>query len=645
MKINFKKHKKLIIASLGLIIGSIICIPFLFNDSKDKETVREREYPVTRDKITVGIDSSGEINTIPNIHTFAEKTVIDEIYVKAGSEVKKGDKLGKISLKNLKELIESGKDEVSDAKSALLKAQSEKNVFLQENAKNKKSNIQGVQEDYSNKLEILNSEKTRIEKSMLNFKNKLVEIENKMNNLSPEAQEIREKVAKLKEQMNENIIKLGQLKEDLYKVNDGSDKRTDLNEKISKEQDNLADLKDALARKIAESENDQSRIKKLELEIENNNSTIARLQEQLKNTADEAERESITSQIESLRELNASIDRQLDGLMDRQRINDIQSSIREREKNISKLQNEVQLIPDGSKETNELNLKSTKIQNENTVLQQEIDRLMENTAAKDLEKLLTDQSAHQEALEKEELALSIKIEEIQRAEKMAKNELQKQNNENTFSDYKTSEQVKSMNENIAKASRNVTHSERKLNILYDLQKTPILYAQMDGVVNALNYKVGETILQEKPFCLIGELKEIILSIPVDAADIGTISIGQNVNIYLDAFSEKQFSGKVVERLLVANSNGDYEVMVSIDPEDYMLLPGMKAFATIIVKEKTDILTISNKAIYIEEGVQYVNLKNENGDLIKTKIATGFSDGRVSEILDGLSENDVAIIQE
>ena len=98
-------------------------------------------------------------------------------------------------------------------------------------------------------------------------------------------------------------------------------------------------------------------------------------------------------------------------------------------------------------------------------------------------------------------------------------------------------------------------------------------------------------------------------------------------------------------MLVANDNGDYLVTITVDKTDQMVLPGMKAFATIILKEKQDVLTISNKAILLEDGVQYVNIKNENGELVKTKITTGFSDGRISEVLDGLSENDVAIVQE
>lgn len=72
---------------------------------------------------------------------------------------------------------------------------------------------------------------------------------------------------------------------------------------------------------------------------------------------------------------------------------------------------------------------------------------------------------------------------------------------------------------------------------------------------------------------------------------------------------------------------------------------MKAYATIILKEKRDVLTLSNKAIGLENGRQFVMVRDENGKLASKPIVTGFSDGRISEVLDGLKEHDVVVVQE
>lgn len=198
---------------------------------------------------------------------------------------------------------------------------------------------------------------------------------------------------------------------------------------------------------------------------------------------------------------------------------------------------------------------------------------------------------------------------------------------------------------IAKASGHVRTAQEKVTRLQELAQNPTIYAQLDGIVTALNYKVGDTVVEGKPLCIVGELNEITITVPISASDIGSVSVGQKVNIYVDAYAEQKFTGTVKERFLVANDNGEYPVTISIDPGEQMLLPGMKAYATIILKEKKDVLTLSNKAITLENGQQYVLVRSENGELVRQQIVTGFSDGRVSEILDGLTENEVVIVQE
>jgi len=202
-----------------------------------------------------------------------------------------------------------------------------------------------------------------------------------------------------------------------------------------------------------------------------------------------------------------------------------------------------------------------------------------------------------------------------------------------------------MNETITKALRNVTYQNENLKELEQLQENPVLYAQSDGIITSINYKEGEQIVATNPLFLIGDMKQTIMTLAVDPSDIGNIDIGQKVNVIVEAFAEETFTATVLERFLVANDEGDYEVTLTIDQSDIMLLPGMKAYATIIVKEKPNILTLSNKAIFIEDGKQYATIKNEEGLLIKTEITTGFSDGRLTEILAGLNENDIVYVEE
>lgn len=633
---NIRKHKKKLAAVLVLGVAAAISIPLLMPQKPAEDTVREREYTAMRDTITVGVESSGLVDTGPNAHTFEAGTVVEDLLVKVGSEVKKGDPLASISTENLKELIGLAQDELSNAKAALLQASSSKDVLIAQNNKDKQDGLDGVQQEYANQIELLTSEKTRIESSIAQQEAMLAQLQQQIADGSAQVGDLEEKVERLKRKINQNILEIGRLNEELLKVDDGSDERNILNNQIANLQYDIQKLNGQLSEKVSMAANNAPKIQSLEAEIQNLNEQLAGL-----DTSDpEYEQE-----IQELQQQIAANHQEIQRLSYANEINTLNSQITENESQLRKAQEELNFLSDGSEERNAIQLEITKLQNENTAMQQEIDAYMEDPAFAELERLKGEQQTCEDSLKSDYEALSLKLEEMERAEKLFQQALENQNGDNAFLDYKTSEELKAINENIAKASRNVQAAQEKVSRLQALSQNPTIYAQLDGIVTTLNYKVGDTVADGKPLCIVGELDEITMTVPVSAADIGSVSVGQKVNIYVDAYAEQKFTGTVKERLLVANDNGEYPVTITIDPGEQMLLPGMKAYATIILKEKTDVLTLSNKAITLENGQQYVLVRDENGELIRKQIVTGFSDGRISEILDGLSENEIVIVQE
>lgn len=633
---NIRKHKKKLAAVLVLGVAAAISIPLLMPQKPAEDTVREREYTAVRDTITVGVESSGLVDTGPNAHTFESGTVVEDLLVKVGSEVKKGDPLASISTENLKELIGTAQEELSNAKAALLQASSSKDVLIAQNNKDKQDGLDGVQQEYANQIELLTSEKTRIESSIAQQETMLAQLQQQITDGSAQVGDLEEKVERLKRKINQNILEIGHLNEELLKVDDGSDERNTLNNRIANLQYDIQKLNGQLSEKASLAANNASQIQSLEAEIQNLKEQLAGLD----TSAPENEQK-----IQALQQQIADNQQKIRQLSYTDEIDALNSQIAGKESQLRNAQRELNFLSDGSEERNAIQLEITKLQNENTAMQQEIDAYMEDPAFAELERLKGEQQTCEDSLKSDYEALSLKLEEMERAEKLFQQALENQNGDNAFLDYKTSEELKAINENIAKASRNVQAAQEKVSRLQALSQNPTIYAQLDGIVTTLNYKVGDTVVDGKPLCIVGELDEITMTVPVSASDIGSVSVGQKVNIYVDAYAEQKFTGTVKERLLVANDNGEYPVTISVDPGEQMLLPGMKAYATIILKEKTDVLTLSNKAITLENGQQYVLVRDENGELVRKQIVTGFSDGRVSEILDGLSENEVVIVQE
>lgn len=637
MSVNIRKHKKKLATVLILGVAAAISIPLLMPGKPEEDTVREREYTVTRDTITVGVESSGLVDTGPNAHSFEAGTVVEELLVKVGSEVKKGDPLASISTENLKELIGTAQDELSDARAALLQASSAKDVLIAQNKKDKQDGLDRVQQEYASRTELLTSEKKRLEASISQQEAILVQLQQQIADGSAQVGDLEKKVERLKTKINQNILEIGRLNEELLKVDDGSEERKALNNQIANLQYDIQKLNGQLGEKVSLAANNTAQIQSLEAEIQLAREEIAQLEQK---GGEDAEQ-----QIQNLQQKIADKQKQIRKLSYTDEINALNSQIAGKESQLRKAQKELNFLSDGSEERNAIQLKITKLQNENTEMQQEIDTYMADPAFAQLERLKEERQTCEDSLKSNYDGLSLKLEEMERAEKQFQQALENQNGDNTFLDYKTSEELKSINENIAKASRNVQTAQEKVARLQALSQNPTIYAQLDGIITTLNYKVGDTVVDGKPLCIVGELDEITMTVPVSASDIGSVSVGQKVNLYVDAYAEQKFIGTVKERLLVANDNGEYPVTISIDPSEQVLLPGMKAYATIILKEKTDVLTLSNKAITLENGQQYVLVRDENGELVRKQIVTGFSDGRVSEILDGLSEQDVVIVQE
>lgn len=336
---KLQKHKKKLAAALILSVAAAISIPLLLPGKPVEETVREREYTAMRDTITVGVESSGLVDTTPNAHSFEAGTVVEELLVKVGSEVKKGDPLARLSEEALTEQLEAAQTELSDAKADLLQA-----------------------------------EKSRLEADIAQQETTLAQLEQQITDTSAQTAELEEKIGSLQAAINRNILEIGRLNEELLQS------------------------------------------------------------------------ESSPQDQKSPEEPSTS----------------------------PEPPSPVSSAPDTSGDPDALRLEITKLQNENTAMQQEVDTYLADPAFARLEQLLAQQQSCEDSLKSSREALSLQEEEISRTEKQRQQALEKQTSDNTFADYKTGEELKPMEENIAQASRNVQAAQEKVDRLQTLGKNPVL---------------------------------------------------------------------------------------------------------------------------------------------------------------------------
>ena len=172
-----------------------------------------------------------------------------------------------------------------------------------------------------------------------------------------------------------------------------------------------------------------------------------------------------------------------------------------------------------------------------------------------------------------------------------------------------------------------------------------LTAPIDGEVIAVNANSGETVKVESTNsenALIRILSDanFTTEIYVEEVDISKIEKGQKAVITLDALEDVELAGEVAYIASTAtidnNSITTYLVRIKItDTKAQAIKEGMTTYVEFIIGQALDVLTIPLSAIVRENMVQL-----EDGT--RKEVVTGFSDGSVMEIKEGLGEGDVIV---
>ena len=198
---------------------------------------------------------------------------------------------------------------------------------------------------------------------------------------------------------------------------------------------------------------------------------------------------------------------------------------------------------------------------------------------------------------------------------------------------------------ISQAQSTASDSKKAHDQLKVFQKTPQIFAECDGVIVKLGYAPNATTEILTPIVEIGADDKKVLLLQVDPMDISDVKIGQKVSFYVDAYADATFYGTVESTSYLQNESVKFVVRVLFQQDEQKLLDGMGANATLIVKQKTNVITLANKAIFLEKGKSYAYVADERGNLERKEIITGFSNGRLTEIIEGISAGSTVFVEE
>src|SRR5437899_6870383 len=126
---------------------------------------------------------------------------------------------------------------------------------------------------------------------------------------------------------------------------------------------------------------------------------------------------------------------------------------------------------------------------------------------------------------------------------------------------------------------------------------------IDGVVISRNVDVGQTVAASLQAPVIFQIANDLTKMQIDSnvaeADIGAVSVDQDVDFTVDAFPTRTFHGKVVQvrnAPITVQNVVTYDTVIGVSNADLKLKPGMTANVSIVIAHKDDVLKISNAAL-------------------------------------------------
>ncbi len=176
--------------------------------------------------------------------------------------------------------------------------------------------------------------------------------------------------------------------------------------------------------------------------------------------------------------------------------------------------------------------------------------------------------------------------------------------------------------------------------LLEKKKKYIITSPINGTVLKTYAKQGEYLnhmIGKNTIATVGDLTRLEIVLEVDEEYISSIKKGLKVLIYIDAYPEKIFKGKITKILKKANPK-KRTVEVKVHSKNLPSLPSGTSVEANIITEKKQALVVP--AIAVKNGKIKI-LKNGKIKQIKVKTGTKIQD--YVEILEGLKEKDKVLL--
>ncbi|MGK5087438.1 HlyD family efflux transporter periplasmic adaptor subunit [Bdellovibrionota bacterium FG-2] len=174
--------------------------------------------------------------------------------------------------------------------------------------------------------------------------------------------------------------------------------------------------------------------------------------------------------------------------------------------------------------------------------------------------------------------------------------------------------------------------------------TPVL-APINGTLILRNIEPGQTFTAQDSIFVMSD--RLTIKAQVDETDIAQIKLKQKAAIILDAYAKQNIEAHVDQIAFEAktvNNVTTYIVDVLPDTTPEYMRSGMTANVTFYVAAKENALVVPTEALKMEKGKFIVlSPSQDRGPPKEIPLEIGITDGKRTEILSGLTEQDTILV--
>lgn len=173
------------------------------------------------------------------------------------------------------------------------------------------------------------------------------------------------------------------------------------------------------------------------------------------------------------------------------------------------------------------------------------------------------------------------------------------------------------------------------------KNTVELTSPINGVVALVNPNAGDLANPGMPLITIASINKMKVLFDAGEEDVAGFAIGQSSEIYSELKPQLIQKGTISQISRSANiESRSFEVRaVFQNTPDRWFKPGMFCRVNVELKNKKGILAVPNSAITVVQNKNTIFVIS-NGKASLRKVETGITDGKMTEILSGISEGEI-----